>query len=121
MSKPGSTAPGGDPSRTPSAWTAKSEKENETPEGVTPDTRSEVEKNEASAARLGRIIGGKYLKKDENEEAPASAQHQDHGPLTEIDADIPLNLTEVVNKNGQEYIFIDFADGDQENPFNWNP
>ncbi|KAI7186237.1 MFS general substrate transporter [Hortaea werneckii] len=121
MSNPGSTAPGADPSRTPSAWTAKSEKENETPEGITPDTRSEVEKNEASAARLGRVIGGKYLKKDENEEAPASAQHQDHGPLTEVDADIPLTLTEVVNKNGQEYIFIDFADGDQENPFNWNP
>ncbi|KAI6851727.1 MFS general substrate transporter [Hortaea werneckii] len=121
MSNPGSTAPGADPSRTPSAWTAKSEKDNETPEGVTPDTRSEVEKNEASAARLGRVIGGKYLKKDENEESPASAQHQDHGPLTEVDADIPLTLTEVVNKNGQEYIFIDFADGDQENPFNWNP
>jgi MFS family permease len=34
---------------------------------------------------------------------------------------MPLTLGALVNKNGNEYIVLTFAEGDRENPFNWNP
>lgn len=116
----GNPTVGNDPSRTPSAWTGKSEKETGTPEGVTPDTRSEVVRDEKGQAQLGRVVGGKY-RTQEDGDTPATSQHQDHGPLVELDdVDIPLTLTEVVRKNDQEYIVVSFADGDKANPFNWS-
>lgn len=120
MSSSGANTPGADASRTPSAWTTKSEKELDSPTGGPLDTRSEVVRDEKGQAHLGRIIGGKYLANDDSD-APASSEHEDHGPLMEVDIDMPLTLTEVVRKNGQEYIVLEFTAGDKQNPFNWNP
>jgi MFS family permease len=33
---------------------------------------------------------------------------------------MPLTLTEVIQKDDQEYILLNFIDGDKENPFNWS-
>ncbi|KAK3673327.1 hypothetical protein LTR78_006873 [Recurvomyces mirabilis] len=112
-------AVGGNPSRTPSCWTKDEDKDADTPyTNNTPDTRSEVA-NEKHEQTRGRIVGGKY-NTSENA-APPPPDHSDHGPLKEVDIDMPLTLTEHVHMNGQDYIVLSFAEGDKENPFNWNP
>ncbi|KAF2091001.1 MFS general substrate transporter [Saccharata proteae CBS 121410] len=64
----------------------------------------------------GRIAGGKYL---ESIQGGEDARNADHGPLKEVDIDMPLTLTEVIKKDGEEHILLNFASGDTENPFNW--
>ncbi|KAK4543201.1 hypothetical protein LTR36_005751 [Oleoguttula mirabilis] len=107
----------GNPSRTPSCWTE--EKDTDTPQSASPDTRSEIVSHEKGRREVGRIIGGKYL--TEEHEAPPPPDHEDHGELKKVDIDMPLTLTELVHKNGKDYIVLEFAEGDKENPFNWNP
>ncbi|KAI0021951.1 major facilitator superfamily domain-containing protein [Xylariomycetidae sp. FL0641] len=89
-----------------------------TPTTLTPyagsDSEGMTEQHHAEKTELGRIVGGKYAV--ENQE---STVHQDHGPLKTVDADVPLTLTKVVNHEGQEYIVLNFANDDPENPFNW--
>lgn len=112
-------AVGGNPDRTPSCWSTADGKETDTPYTASPDTRSEVVDNEKGRREIGRIIGGKYL--TEEHEAPPPPGHEDHGELKKVDIDMPLTLTEFVHKNDKDYIVVSFAEGDKENPFNWNP
>ncbi|GFF98291.1 uncharacterized transporter C36.01c [Aspergillus udagawae] len=65
----------------------------------------------------GRVAGGKYLQElyDDHTLAP------NDGPIQKVDVDMPLTLTETINHNGNQYIVLDFAEGDKENPFNWSP
>lgn len=106
------------PSRTPSTWT-RAEKEPYTPESQTPENRSATQREKVEFG-LGRVVGGKHAKDiDSNEDGRHS--HHDHGPITEVDIDMPLTLTELVHVDDKEYIVLRFAKGDPENPFNWNP
>lgn len=65
--------------------------------------------------QIGRIVGGKYIDESVEDIDP------DCGPITKVDIDMPLTLTEVINYQDKEYIVLTFATGDKENPFNWNP
>ncbi|KAJ5484592.1 Major facilitator superfamily domain general substrate transporter [Penicillium expansum] len=63
----------------------------------------------------GLIVGGKHR----NELSEEQTQHYDSSLLQEVDVDLPLTATKPVQHNGQEFIVLDFVDGDKENPFNW--
>ncbi|KAK7526098.1 major facilitator superfamily domain-containing protein [Phyllosticta citriasiana] len=63
----------------------------------------------------GRVAGGVYLQAVNAEATTGS----DHGPLKEVECDMPLTNTEIVHKDGEEFILLKFAPGDKENPFNW--
>lgn len=91
---------------------------------TTPDVGSVVEHtnegmiNEKSGAvnpRVGRIVGGKFVDPS-NEEIDS-----DIGEIKTVDIDMPLTLTELVEHEGKEYIILEFATGDKENPYNWSP
>tara|TARA_R110002003_G_scaffold116_6_gene10115 strand:+ start:2735 stop:2995 length:261 start_codon:yes stop_codon:yes gene_type:complete len=64
---------------------------------------------------IGRVAGGKYITSDIEDIGP------DCGPITTVECDMPLTLTEMVKHEDKEYIVLTFATGDKENPFNWNP
>ena len=64
----------------------------------------------------GLIVGGKY--RDELSEE--QTHHYDSSLLQEVDVDLPLTATKPVQHDGQEFIVLDFVDGDKENPFNWS-
>lgn len=81
----------------------------------TADHNSEIVRNEKGEPMIGRIVGGKYVSEDNND------IDADCGPVTTVDIDMPLTLTETVRHNDKEYIVLTFATGDPNNPFNWNP
>jgi MFS family permease len=64
----------------------------------------------------GRVAGGKHLQElyDDHAFTP------NDGPIQKVDVDMPLTLTETIYHNGNQYIVLDFAEGDKENPFNWS-
>lgn len=105
------------PSRSTSVWSKEDESKIDTPATNSPDTRSEVAGDEKpQGPQYGRIIGGKFI-----EESQESDDGSEYGPLTKIDGvDIPLTLTEAVNRDGKDYVVLRFRPGDRENPFNWN-
>lgn len=63
----------------------------------------------------GRICGGSYLQQLHDSDSENS-----DGRLIEVDIDMPLTLTEITQKDGQEYILLKFTDDDLEDPFNWS-
>lgn len=65
--------------------------------------------------RLGRIVGGKYVDPSNEQTDP------EVGDIMTVDIDMPLTLTELVEHEGKEYIILEFATGDKENPYNWSP
>ncbi|KAK7744440.1 hypothetical protein SLS53_003324, partial [Cytospora paraplurivora] len=67
-----------------------------------------------SATKFGRIVGGKYVDPSNAEIDP------DVGEIKTVDIDMPLTLTELVEHEGKEYIVLEFATGDKENPYNWS-
>ncbi|CAI6333742.1 unnamed protein product [Periconia digitata] len=97
----------------PALETITSTAEQETP--YTSSVNSEVLHNEKGEPIIGRLVGGKHH--DANTEEIDS----DCGPITSLDIDMPLTLTEMVHHEGKDYIVLSFATGDRENPFNWNP
>ncbi|KAK4626373.1 hypothetical protein CLAFUW4_04753 [Fulvia fulva] len=106
------------PSRASSVWNGPAVKADTvhapfvgTPYTNTPETGSLNEKGSG----LGRVVGGKH--KESNNEAGVGA---DYGQLLEINEEMPLTLTELVQQDGKEYIMLHFAPGDPENPFNWS-
>jgi MFS family permease len=64
----------------------------------------------------GRVAGGKHLQElyDDHAFTP------NDGPIQKVDVDMPLTVTETLYHNGNQYIVLDFAEGDKENPFNWS-
>lgn len=80
----------------------------------TPITKQE--ENKDKSRENGRIAGGSFLK-DLN---GSDSDNSEEGPLKEVDIDMPLTLTEIIQKDDQEYILLKFVDGDKENPFNWS-
>lgn len=65
--------------------------------------------------RLGRIVGGKYVDPSNEQIDP------EVGEIMTVDIDMPLTLTELVEHDGKEFIILEFATGDKENPYNWAP
>ena len=118
------------PSRSASVWSKYTDKITSlsgtpyTTHPVTPDNRSEVnqkaevgqEEFTNAGPRVGRVVGGRFV--EGNKEA---GLHANHGPLTTVDIDMPLTLTEIVEQDGKEYIVLRYASGDPVNPFNWSP
>lgn len=63
------------------------------------------------------VIGGKY-----REQLYEEHSQEFEGKLVqEVDFDLPLTATKPSQHNGQNFIVLEFAEGDKENPFNWNP
>lgn len=121
LSSPYASRPGTSrgPSRAPSLSRPASPVIDETDE-TTPDILSvagaekEIQRDEKGNPILGRIVGGKFVT-SENELIDPEC-----GPITTVDIDMPLTLTEVVCHNDKEYIVLNFATGDKENPYEWS-
>jgi len=64
----------------------------------------------------GRIVGGSFA----NDHYGSDSESSEEGPLKEVDIDMPLTLTEIMHKDGHEYVILKFTDDDRENPFNWS-
>ncbi len=64
----------------------------------------------------GAVCGGSYLE-DLSGNVSESLRN---GPLTKVDIDMPLTKTQLITKDGQEYIVLKFTDDDKEDPFNWS-
>lgn len=60
------------------------------------------------------IVGGKYREQLNDE------HNFDNQLLQEVDFDLPLTLTSPQQHNGQNYLVLEFVEGDKENPFNWS-
>ncbi|CZT00561.1 related to multidrug resistance protein [Rhynchosporium graminicola] len=78
-----------------------------------PDTNQE--ENTAKESKHGRIAGGSFLNDLEGDDSASLG-----GPLTGVDIDMPLTLTEIISKDGQEHILLKFTDDDKQDPFNWS-
>lgn len=61
----------------------------------------------------GRVAGGRFLEKTQGND------DSEYGTLSTVDIDMPETRTEIVHKDGEEYILLKFTEGDVENPFNW--
>jgi MFS family permease len=97
--------------------------DHDTPLSGTTRANSTEKQREASEHGKGMIAGGSYLKNlrmSENEKG-GEAMDSKNGFLKEVEIDMPLTLTEVVEKNGKEYILLKFVGGDPEDPFHWSP
>lgn len=64
----------------------------------------------------GRVAGGKYV---ENVDEAGTAE-EDRRPLQKVECDMPMTLTDSVMKDGKEWVVLEFAENDPEDPFNWN-
>lgn len=90
-------------------------------EQTTPDVMSVLEhanemiRDEKENPKIGRIVGGKFVDPS-NEQIDA-----DCGAIRTVDIDMPLTLTELVSHNDKEYIVLEYATGDEQNPYNWKP
>lgn len=78
-----------------------------------PETKQD--ENRTKAGAKGRIGGGSFLK----DLSGSDSDNPDADFLKEVDIDMPLTLTEITHKGGQEYILLKFADKDKQDPFNW--
>lgn len=90
-------------------------------EQTTPDVMSVLEhandviRDEKGNPKIGRIVGGKFVD-------PSNEQiDSDCGAIKTVDIDMPLTLTELVDHNDKEYIVLEYATGDKQNPYNWSP
>lgn len=79
-----------------------------------PQTRQE--ENRSKVGTKGRIAGGSFIK-DIN---GSDSDSVDGGPLTEVNIDMPLTLTEIIHKDNEEYILLKFTSDDKQDPFNWS-
>ncbi|KAK0637858.1 putative transporter C36.01c [Lasiodiplodia hormozganensis] len=64
----------------------------------------------------GCVAGGIYLQAVHAESDKGAA----HGPLTEVEIDMPLTYFDHHHHEGEDFILLRFAPGDAENPFNWS-
>lgn len=79
-------------------------------------THSGSQQQEKSS-QLGRVVGGKHAEEYHDEQA---SSFPEHGPLQQVDIDVPLTLTDTTYHNGSQVTVLDFRPGDPENPFNWS-
>ncbi|KAI9646433.1 hypothetical protein NHQ30_004425 [Ciborinia camelliae] len=75
----------------------------------------DLQQHENQTPSKGRVVGGSFLQQMRGSDSDSS----EDGPLKEVDFDMPETRTELITKDGEEYILLQFANGDPENPFNW--
>jgi MFS family permease len=99
------------------SWTEQSykEKDTESPRsGSYAEHTADKDEPDVEAHSQGWICGGQYLEEvRQNEEL-----HLD-GPLTELDIDLPLTRTQIVNQGDKQLVELKFAPDDPSNPFKW--
>lgn len=66
--------------------------------------------------KKGLIVGGKFR----NELSEEQLQEYDTSLLQEVDIDIPLTVTKPQQHNGEQFVVLEFREGDKDNPFNWS-
>lgn len=109
-----------------SAWTHGSGKE-KTDDGHFSSASSEAPADKSEHAgektdtgdetlKQGWVCGGKYLEELKQDES----RQQLDGDLTEVDIDMPLTRTVLLNHDGNQLIELKFAPDDKENPFKWS-
>lgn len=64
----------------------------------------------------GRLIGGIYAKEFED----SQEESEKYGRVQNVHIDMPLTHWSYKTKNDEEYVVLQFADGDKENPYNWS-
>ncbi|KAJ5175592.1 uncharacterized protein N7482_001469 [Penicillium canariense] len=64
----------------------------------------------------GWVIGGKFRETIDDEQSP----HFEGRLLQEVDFDLPLTVTKPTEHNGHNFLVLEFAHSDRENPFNWS-
>lgn len=67
-------------------------------------------------SRKGWIIGGKYREQLHEDDFPEF----ENNLLQEVDFDLPLTITNPTQHDGKQFLVLEFAPGDKENPFNWS-
>ena len=63
----------------------------------------------------GRVVGGKYTETASEKTSP----DEESRPLQEVQCDMPLTLTDSIIKDEKEWVVLEFAQGDPEDPYNW--
>lgn len=64
----------------------------------------------------GRVCGGKYLESLSETSTPEEEQR----PLQKVEVDMPMTLTDSVIKDEKEWVVLEFAANDPEDPYNWS-
>lgn len=62
----------------------------------------------------GRVCGGKYLKNI------GGGAEEEERPMQKVEMDMPLTFTDSIIKDGKEWVVLEFADEDPEDPYNWS-
>ncbi|KAH0251376.1 MFS general substrate transporter, partial [Aureobasidium melanogenum] len=99
------------------SWTEQNykEKDTESPRsGSTDDDATDKKETNVEPHSQGWLCGGKHL-----EELRQNEDLNLDGPLTEVDVDLPLTRTQVINQGDKQLIELKFAPDDKENPFKW--
>ncbi|KAI5289841.1 hypothetical protein KEM54_003093 [Ascosphaera aggregata] len=76
------------------------------------DASSESSKERERDASRGFIVGGSYVNAEDN---PSTANYA----VSQVDFDFPLTRFKTVTDRGNDYLVLEFVEGDKENPFNW--
>ncbi|KAG9535469.1 MFS general substrate transporter, partial [Aureobasidium melanogenum] len=99
------------------SWTEQNykEKDTESPRsGSTDDDATDKKETNVEPHSQGWLCGGKHL-----EELRQNENLNLDGPLTEVDVDLPLTRTQVINQGDKQLVELKFAPDDKENPFKW--
>lgn len=81
---------------------------------LTSHTENASESGPTQTVKKGFLVGGRY-----RDQLSEKNQIYDLNLLQEIDADLPITATDPQQHDDQEYMVLEFIDGDKENPFNW--
>lgn len=63
----------------------------------------------------GIVIGGKYLA-----ELGDALPNDPDRPVQKVECDVPMTYTDSETKDGKEWVVLEFAPNDPEDPYNWN-
>jgi len=99
------------------SWTEQNlkEKDNESPRsGSLDENATDKKETNVEPHSQGWLCGGKHL-----EELRQNESLNLDGPLTEVDIDMPLTRTQVINQGDKQLVELKFAPDDKENPFKW--
>jgi MFS family permease len=92
------------------------EKDNTLPGVFSHTENTAAESHFHAVPESGWVVGGQHAEKVADDTSTSSQE-----ALTQVfDFDLPLTLARKTVQNDKQYIVLDFAPGDTENPFNWS-